>query len=189
MSNFSSRTRIDLGVQPQALDSPELESELLVVYKAIRSLHMALAENENPEQIDIGAVQGAELLDFYTLNFGSRLILQAGSAINAGSFVGYRLNEAKIEMINQRAPSIYTISQIGWAVNDAAVNDPVVVYASPAIIPFFTGLTAGAIYYGTAVGAITTSSVTGATNNLPMGIALSDKALKLYSFVDLYAWR
>lgn len=189
MSNFSSRTRVNLGVQPQALDSPELESELLIVYKAIRSLHLALAENENPEQIDIGAVQVADLLDFYTLNFGSRLILQAGSTINAGSFVGYRMDETKIEMINQRAPSIYTISQIGWAVNDAAVDDPVVVYASPAILPFFTGLTAGALYYASAVGIITTSYVTGSIINLPIGIALSDKVLKLYSFVDYYAWR
>lgn len=188
MSNFTSKTRIDLGVQP-SLDSPELYSELLIVYKAIKSLHLALAENENPEQIDINAIQLAELLDFYTLNFGSRLILQAGSTINAGSFVGYRVNEAKLEMIHQRAPSTYTISQVGWALNDAAVNDPVVVYVSPAIIPFFTGLTSGALYYGTAVGALTTAAGAGISSNLPVGIALSDKILKLYSLVDFYAWR
>lgn len=188
MSSFNSKTRVDLGVQPPQI-TPELESELLVVYKAIRSLHLALAENENPEQIDFNSVQLADLLDFYTLNSGSRLIMQAGSIINAGSFVGYRVNEAKIEMIHQRAPSIYTINQLGWAVNAANVNEPVIVYVSPAIIPFFTGLTSGALYYGTAVGALTTVAGAGIASNLPIGIALSDKVLKLYSLVDFYAWR
>lgn len=189
MSNFSSKTRIDLGVQPP-VDDPALFSELNLIYGAIRALHLALAENETLEQIDLSAVQTADLLEFYTLNAGSRLIMQAGSSINAGSFVGYRVGESKIEMVNQRAPSTYTINILGWAVNAANTNDPVIVYITPAIIPFFTGLSSGSLYYGTAVGGMSTNPTgPGGITQFPIGIALTDKIFKLYTFTDYFCWR
>lgn len=189
MSNFSSKTRVDLGVQC-SIDEPELFNELNTIYKALRALHLTLAENETLTQIDLAAVQTAALLDFYTLNSGSRLIMQAGSNINAGSFVGYRAGESKLEMVNQRAPSVYTANILGWAVNAAAVNDPVVVYVTPSIIPFFTGLSSGALYYGTAVGGMSTNPTgPGGISQYPIGIALTDKIFKIYSLTDLFCWR
>lgn len=185
MSGYFSSTRVDLGTQAQ-LSSKELQDEIDIIYKAVRALHLALSQFEGSPNIDLDLVNGRSLLDFYQLNSGSRLILEAGSTIAAGDLVGLRDLSGKIERMHARAPSVYSSAFVGWAITGGEAGAPIIVYIAPAILPFFSGLLPGRTYFTTTTGLGFTNGLIG---EYPAGLALNSTTLKLYSYsVELVEW-
>lgn len=186
MTGYYSNTRVDLGTQAQLSDK-ELQDEIDIVYRAIRNLHVALSQYEAPFSINLSDVSGRSLLDFYQLNSGSRLIYEAASTIAPGDFVGITELGDKIERIAARAPSVYTLSPLGWAVTGGNTGDPIILYANPAVLPFFSGLLPGRTYFIYGDGLLYPS--VGSFWAVPVGFALSPTTMKLYTGTLDYDWQ
>lgn len=194
METLNSSIRLDLPISPNS-KQPAQFNELLTAYGGLRLIHSAISQIllENNENAPT-AFDPDQLISLYTTGGRSKLILKAGANITAGKFLETYVDAGELKVRHTRARNNQAGTSwncIGLSLEDVKAGSKAVVYIEPAIIPGFSSLTPGRLYYAYDDGQFVNASTVGAvgTGTLvvvrPCGIAISSSALRLYSFSPL----
>ena len=174
---FNSPIRVDLGVMPK-VDNPDAFGELLVLYRAIRQLHIEASGNiqappESPEEVATNS-----LLDHYGVTEKSRIVAVAETDILARQplVCRYLADQLLVRTITAMSTDLF----LGFAQADATAGALVAVYVEPAVVTGFSGLTAGERCYMTAAKQITHDYAL-SVNAQVIGFALSSTSIQTKS--------
>jgi len=166
-----------------ATDKPYF-NELLTLYSAIHALHSALGQITDVET-DPTLGSGDLLQDFTAFNL-AKLTAKAASDITAGRFLELFVSGGVFyvrHVVVTASSQSYGVC--GISLEDVPAGGIVTILTEPTIVPGFSGLTPGYIYYAYDGGTFTTQSYadfSGVIKHLPeCGVAVSPTHLRLKS--------
>lgn len=168
---FSSTVNVPLPTQPSS-QNPEVFTELLTVYRAIRQLHFQIGSLAISLPGDVSGVADADMLEYYTHTSGAVIKLIAEVDIAANRFVTAKLVGSDV-LANLPAT---LLGVIGYTYTGALAGQTCRIYTQPALLDGLSGLTPGEFYSVNSSGELFLP--TGMPTN-SIGIALSSTVLRL----------